>query len=35
MDEIKCEFKTKGSNVSLEKVWFNGELKSRTFTVIK
>ena len=35
MDTIKGEFAFNGRSVSLRKIWFNGELKSREFNVIK
>ena len=35
MDTIKCEFSVEGSSLSTSKIWFNGELKSKQFTIIK
>lgn len=35
MDTIECEFRFSGASVFLEKVWHNGELKSKSFIVVK
>lgn len=34
-DTIKGEFDFKGRNVVLNKVWFNGQLKSQQFIIVK
>lgn len=35
IDTIDCEFTFSGSSVLLQKVWYNGTLKSRQFAVVK
>ncbi len=35
IDAIEAEFRTPGSSVMLEKVWFNKVLKEKTFTIVK
>lgn len=35
MDTIDCEFKFSGASVLIQKVWYNGELKSKQFAVVK
>lgn len=35
IDTIKSEFSFENNSVHLRKVWFNGELKSNAFTIVK
>ncbi len=34
-DTLECEFKFSGSSVLLQKVWYNGVLKSNQFAIVK